>query len=161
MDWRYCAYNDGGGDRIIFEPNKLPRERPRKAKEYIVSTAQTNVIDFPRPFLSLDDWKNGKAYNLEMRDPEVVTEFLEENQYLLPVIDEACEKLVEYFGMETSLVLKLVYPKDGGRSELFLYVQTNLPVSEARRTLDRFDEEWWLDEMPRSQFRMVVTLGYA
>lgn len=127
-----------------------------------MSTAQTNVIE-PVPSVPLPGpWLNGPARRMtlrKLRKPEIVMGYLQENGFLIPVIEEASEKLVEYFGEDTPQVLEVRYHPDDGSCDLFLYVQTKLPVSEAFATMDRFDWDWWLDEMPRSQFKLVIAIG--
>src|SRR5574341_650163 len=130
-------------------------------KEYKMSVLQTSVVDHPKPVLLPEEWTNGKSRRLELCEPEVLNEYLEENSFLIPLINEASAKLVEYFGAETPQILQVVYHPDDGSCELFLHVKPDLPVSEALATLDRFDEDWWLDAMERSNFQMVVSLGYA
>jgi hypothetical protein len=125
-----------------------------------MGTLQTNVVDYPKPLPLPEDWTNGKAHRLELREPTVLKEYLEENRFLIPLINEASAKLVEYFGEETPQILQVVYHPDDGSRELFLYVKPDLPVSEAIATLDRFDEDWWLDAMDRSNFQMVIKIGY-
>jgi hypothetical protein len=126
-----------------------------------VSIAQTNVIELAPSSPLPPPWLNGHAHRMTLRQPEAVKAFLEENHFLIPVIEEASVKLVEYFGAETPLVLEIRSQAEDEGSELFLYVKTDLPVPEALTRLDRFDEEWWLDEMGRSRNLMVIKLGYA
>jgi hypothetical protein len=129
-------------------------------KEYKMSVLQSSVVDYPKPVLLPEEWTNGKSRRLELREPEVLNKYLEENSFLIPLINEASAKLVEYFGPETPQILQVVYHPDDGSCELFLYVKPDLPVSEAIATLDRFDEDWWLDAMDRSNFQMVIKIGY-
>lgn len=125
-----------------------------------MSVLQSSVVDYPEPVLLPEEWTNGKSRRLELREPEVLRKYLEENSFLIPLINEASAKLVEYFGPETPQILQVVYHPDDGSCELFLYIKPDLPVSEAIATLDRFDEEWWLDAMDRSNFQMVIKIGY-
>jgi hypothetical protein len=107
------------------------------------------------------DGLNGDAGHLEIRKPQVVKEFLEENAFLIPLIEESRAKVAEYFGAETPLALEVRFHPDDGLSELFLYIKSALPVSEAMEILDRLAWDWWLDEMPRARNRMMISLGYA
>ena len=122
-----------------------------------MSVLQTSVVDHPKPVLLPEEWMNGRSRRLELREPEALSHYLEENSFLIPLINEASAKLVEYFGEKTPQVLQVVYHPDDGSCELFLYVKPDLPVSEAIATLDRFDEDWWLDAMDRSNFQMVIS----
>jgi hypothetical protein len=126
-----------------------------------MSALQTSVVDHPKPVLLPEEWMNGKSRLLELREPDVLNQYLEENSFLIPLINEASAKLVEYFGAETPQILQVVHHPDDGSRELFLYVKPDLPFSEALATLDRFDEDWWLDAMDRSNFQMVISLGWT
>jgi hypothetical protein len=129
-----------------------------------MSTLQSHAIDSPKPIASPVVWPdglNGDAGRLEIRKPDVVKEFLAENDFLIPLIEESRAKIAEYFGAETPLALEVRFHPDDGSSELFLYVKSALPVSEAMKTLDRLAWDWWLDEMPRAHNRMMISLGYA
>ncbi|MGH9844555.1 MAG: hypothetical protein ACREEM_38020 [Blastocatellia bacterium] len=103
---------------------------------------------------------NGASPRLEMRKPEVVKSFLEENDFLIPLIGEASEKLAEYFGAETPQILEVIFHPDDGSTELFLFIQVEPAISNARARLDRFDEDWWLGEMYRSQNKIVISLEF-
>jgi hypothetical protein len=45
--------------------------------------------------------------------------------------------------------------------ELFVYIQTPLPVTAAREKLEQLDEEWWLDALPRAGGRLNIALEYV
>lgn len=126
-----------------------------------MSTVQTNITELAPSVPLPAPWLNGHTHQMSLHKPEIVKAFLEENRFLIPVIEEASAKLVEYFGAETPQVLEVRSQAEDEASDLFLYVRTDLPLSEALATLDRFDEEWWFDEMDRSRNRMVIKLGYA
>jgi hypothetical protein len=62
-----------------------------------------------------------------------------------------------------ALVLEVVQEPDAMEAspELFLYVQTRLPVAEARAKLAELDEGWWLDALPRAEGRLSIALEYV
>ncbi len=129
-----------------------------------MSRLQTQAIDSPKLIASPIFWPNGlngDAGRLEIRKPEVVKRFLEENGFLIPLIEESSAKIAEYFGAETPLALEVRFHPDDGSSELFLYIKSALPVSEAMEILDRLAWDWWLDAMSSARDRMMVSLGYA
>lgn len=126
-----------------------------------MSVSQSHVIDPPAQGATSIVWPDGlnrDAGHLEVRKPHVVKEFLEENAFLIPLIEESQAKIAEYFGPETLLVLEVRFHPDDGLSELFLYIKSPLPVSEAMGILDRLAWDWWLDEMPRARNRMMINL---
>jgi hypothetical protein len=46
-------------------------------------------------------------------------------------------------------MLEVGFHPDDGLSELFLYIKSALPVSEAMEILDRLTWDWRFDEAPR------------
>jgi len=48
-----------------------------------------------------------------------------------------------------------------GAKELFAYIRTSLPVDEALSRLDKFDEEWFLDQLDRAGGRFNFNLEFA
>lgn len=124
-----------------------------------MSIAQTNVIELAPSVPAPAPWLNGHANRMTFRQPEAVKAFLEENHFLIPVIEEASVKLVEYFGAETPQALEVRFHPEDGSSELFLYVKPALPVKESEAILDRFAWDWWLDEYPRTQNKMMISIG--
>jgi hypothetical protein len=76
-----------------------------------------------------------------------VRPFLRTHPQLVEALLEAYVYLQEYFGPEPQMVLEVVSdPEVEGWDELFAYILTALPVDEALARLDRFDQEWFLDQ---------------
>lgn len=126
--------------------------------------SQSHVTDPPSQGVTSifrPDGLTGDAGHLEVRKPHIVKEFLKENAFLTPLIEESLAKIAEYFGPETPLALEVRFHPDDGSSELFLYIKSPLPVSEAMEILDRLAWDWWLDKMPIARNRIMINLGYA
>ena len=100
---------------------------------------------------------------LEVVDEENVRRLLQSEPDLLPLVNEAAEQLSRYFP-DARLQLRHVFEPEGDEEELILgalpyqEVDTDPNVGEAMATLDRFDQDWWLQNMRRANGLLIVTL---
>jgi len=76
--------------------------------------------------------------------------FFDENQYLIPVVIEAHRELKKRFPSEKLLLEVVSDPEAGGCDELFAYILTSLPVEDALQRLNDLDEQWFLNELDRT-----------
>jgi hypothetical protein len=81
---------------------------------------------------------------------------------LVKLLHEAQRHVRSVFG-PVPVVLRFISDPDAGDAapELYLYIQTSLPVAEAQARLERLDEEWWLDALPRGKGRVCIALEYV
>ena len=95
-------------------------------------------------------------------DREAVTDFLYRHDFLVDVLIEAREHIRTHFGPETPTALEVFYDLDDEHEEpeLLALIETTLPAEEAAVHLDRLDETWWLDALPRSQYILTITLRF-
>jgi hypothetical protein len=79
-----------------------------------------------------------------------VSRFLERHSFLAPLLLEAYSKFGNYFGPYPRVFLEVVRdPEVQGFVELFGYVVTRLTPEEAGRRLQRFDQDWFLNQLPQ------------
>jgi hypothetical protein len=78
------------------------------------------------------------------------------------LVMDAFERIPRYFGDTARFALeRFVDPEEAAEEPLlYLVVGTTLSASEARDALDRFDEEWWLDNVDRGQNRIHLSLEF-
>ena len=95
-------------------------------------------------------------------DREAVTGFLQQHDFLVDLLVEAREHISMHFGPDTPTALEIFYDLDDEHEEpdLLALIETTLPPEEASAQLDRLDETWWLDALPRSQFILTITLRF-
>lgn len=78
-----------------------------------------------------------------------VSHFLDKHQFLVQVLLEAYGKIGNYFGLYPQVFLEVVSdPEVQGLVELFGYVVTRLTPEEAGKQLRRFDQDWFLNQLP-------------
>ncbi|MSP12380.1 MAG: hypothetical protein EXR62_05415 [Chloroflexi bacterium] len=85
-----------------------------------------------------------------MRDSSSVQSFLESHPQLVGLLLEAYPHLLESFGPQPEVILEVVRnPEAEEPDQLFAYIRTSLPISDALARLDTFDETWFLDQLDR------------
>ncbi len=94
------------------------------------------------------------------RDTNDVTSFLEENPFLIPLLQEAYMHLKEYFP-DSDVVLEVVNTSEVvGEEELIAFIVVKQDSEKASLDLDRFDEHWWLDNMDRAKDKLCIALEF-
>ncbi len=90
-----------------------------------------------------------------------VSGFLRRNRFLVPLLREIPEKIYDYFGKEQKLALKVSFESDSPQSsELWILILTQLPAKDAFPILEKFDEEWWLENLDRTDCKLNTSLEY-
>lgn len=95
------------------------------------------------------------------RDATAVVRFLRVRPNLIDVLLEAQSQLECHFGANPQVVLEVVSDPEGERDELSAYVRTSASVDESLARLDRFDEEWFLDQLDRVNGQLNFDLEYV
>lgn len=108
---------------------------------------------------SLEDEEGESAYELR----EGAGAILAADAPLRAFVDETCAEIREVFGTSGELAIARYQDPDAPESgpSLYLLVRTTLEASIAGPLLDRFDEAWWLDNAPRAQGKLEVSLEFA
>lgn len=76
--------------------------------------------------------------------------FLSNNQSLFELLFEAHGEIKKYFPLEEIVLEVVLDPEIDSHEGIFAYILTSLPVAEALRKLDEFDEEWFLNQLDRT-----------
>lgn len=85
-----------------------------------------------------------------------VYNFLRENQFLISLLFEAYFEIMDIFGKDVNLSLKV--SKDDEYEKLYLLI--NSSHQDAYDLLDKLDENWWIDVIPRAKNKMNIDLEY-
>jgi len=92
----------------------------------------------------------GQLYTF--RRPKEVSQFLDTHPLLVPLLVEAHGKIVQHFGPSPEVALEVVTdPEVQGLVELFGYIVTRLTPEEAGKQLRRFDQDWFLNQLPHAK----------
>jgi hypothetical protein len=99
------------------------------------------------------------ADRLTVVDRRAVEHLLKEETGLADLVSEAADQLVDFIP-DARLRLELLKDPDYGEGEqLFLEVATGLEDGEARETLRRFDQEWWVHHVQRARGLLCIDLS--
>jgi ribosomal protein S10 len=98
-----------------------------------------------------------------LRGHSEVERIAEANPQLVSLLLEAHQRIAGIFGPDAPLILQAVSNPDAPAvlPELFLYIQTQLSVREAKAKLEKLDDDWWLDSLPRADGRLTIALEYV
>ena len=115
-----------------------------------------------RRAVALDERMASLADLYRFDDREAVTGFIYRHDFLVELLIEARKHIRTHFGPDTPAALEIFYDLDDEHEEpeLLALIETTLPAEEALMQLDRLDEAWWLDTVPRSQFILTITLRF-
>lgn len=98
----------------------------------------------------------------EFRDPQTVIDFLHAHPEVVDPLLDAVDVVPRYFGADTPLVLEVERDREvDDRSDLFALIRTDKDVDAALDSLYRFQDEWWLDVLPRVAPKLTFGLEYA
>lgn len=91
------------------------------------------------------------------RRREEVVNFLSDNPFLAPLLQDARPQIETYFRSYTQLILEVVTdPEAVDDRELVLFIQTDLPPEEALASLDQLDDNWWLEASRASRGKLCI-----
>jgi hypothetical protein len=97
---------------------------------------------------------------ISVRNNEAADCFLKGHQYLEPILEEAADRIDDYFP-GSPLVLEVVNdPESTEDRQLVLFIVTDLGPAQAMERLDRFDEDWWVDALDKAQGKLCITLEF-
>lgn len=159
----------------LIEQKTLRQAKPLNTN----STKELPLILREKPIVDLDRLNRQQFYeNLKDRlnffqelkslkqiykfcDMNPVRGFLRKNRFLIPLLREIPKKIYDYFGKDQKLSLKVSFESDSPQlAELWVSVLTELSANEALLLLDRFDEEWWLENIDRADCKLNISLEY-
>ncbi|CAN5742925.1 hypothetical protein BH24ACI2_BH24ACI2_11180 [soil metagenome] len=97
----------------------------------------------------------------EVRDVERVTDFLFKNQFLVDVLLEIPAQVRRVFGEDQKLVLSFwLDPEDPTWHHVQVLIPTKNAAKKSSDLMDKFDEEWWLDNCQRVDSKLSISKEY-
>lgn len=94
-------------------------------------------------------------------NPENVLTFLNQYQDLVSFLIDAYVEIRKYFPNE-ALSLEVVSDSEAASSrELFVYILTSLPVKKALKKLDELDDQWFLEQLDRTNNLLNFNLRFV
>lgn len=92
-----------------------------------------------------------------------VCTFIFEHPIIVPIFEEIYSKLCGVFGKDLmSIKLEIFSDPEAtiAENQLFILAQTRLDAKVAIEKLDRFENEWWLDNMHRANNLISVDVEF-
>jgi hypothetical protein len=94
-----------------------------------------------------------------IEDAETVLSFLNQHPPLMPLLIEAYEQVEAHFGARQRVTLEWVAdPEIAGFDELFAYIVTTLPASEAYEKFIQFRDDWFLERVDQADYLLNFSL---
>lgn len=98
----------------------------------------------------------------EINNFEELKLFLSKNRLLISLIEEIPNKIYQYYGRDQKISLEIFYEPDFPQSaELWVSVLTELSAEEARSAMNKFDKEWWLENLSRADCKLNIGIEYV
>ena len=112
---------------------------------------------------ALDERIASLADLYRFNDREAVTDFLSRHDFLVDLLIEAREHISTHFGPDTPTALEVFYDMDDehGEPDLLALIETTLPAEEASMQLDRLDETWWFNALPRGRYILHIDVRFV
>lgn len=95
-------------------------------------------------------------YEIPEEHKENIRVFLEEHDYLSPILGEAKGKIASVFGENIHLRLELHSDPEEVWDELFIVIRSECSATEAFRLESKLAEEWFLDRMEDTKGRLNI-----
>jgi len=95
-------------------------------------------------------------YEIPEEHKEKIRVFLEEHEYLSPILGEAKGKIASVFGEDVHLCLELHNDPEEVWNELFIVIRSEYNAAEALRLENKLAEEWFLDRMEDIKGRLNI-----
>ncbi|NOT63494.1 MAG: hypothetical protein HOP19_25060 [Acidobacteria bacterium] len=94
--------------------------------------------------------------SFELRDEAKVKRYLQQYDFLLPVLLEAPAQIARFFPASTRLALEVSWDPSDATSMLCVRVPTQLSADEAYDQMDKLDAEWSYAASEYTDGRMII-----
>jgi hypothetical protein len=144
LEYKDSAYSLDSLSRIVTNQSLSPEQ---------IAKSQSKETNEKVNFLS---------QKYEIKKTDEVKSFISKNRFLISLLEEIPNKIFQYFGNEQKFALEVFYEPDFPQSsELWVSVLTELSAEEARSIMDKFDEDWWLDNIDRAKCKLNIGIDYV
>ncbi|MCD6326954.1 hypothetical protein J7M28_05320 [bacterium] len=86
-------------------------------------------------------------YDIPLGEHGQIQEFLQEQDFLYPILKEAKDQIVEVFGENVVVCLELFHDAEEGWDNLFIVIKTRLDADEAMRLEDKLVHNWFAQRL--------------
>jgi hypothetical protein len=141
--WSFFRSASRVSSELIFqEQQKVIKNWEESLSTFFISESQIQYIEL--------------LYLLQ--ETEKIQRFLEENQFLFPLLITTFVHIQEYFP-ESTVQLNLDQG-DEMSPQLVATILTNKSLDDAFYQLRQFDEQWWLDTLKDTELKLSINLEF-
>ncbi len=97
-----------------------------------------------------------EMYVIPLAQENAIQRFLQEHDFLRPILLEAKDRIIPVFGSDVKLCLELEHDPEEGWDELFIVIKSKCSAEEAIRLEKRVMDEWFLDRMMHTKGKLNV-----
>jgi hypothetical protein len=91
-----------------------------------------------------------------INDRDSVLGYLSRHPHLVPLLRDVVGAVQRFFPAGDELHLEAINDAETRTEQLYVIITTALSREEAEARLDRFDEEWWLDALDRTNADLTI-----
>lgn len=165
----------------LFEPEPGPRMIPVDAEQdqgYVLGRRVILTYAPPKPkpgSVWLDEPAPGQVDpqadlvgllkktvkgRLRLNDQDGICRFVNEHPFLLDTLLEAVARVQNYIDDSRITIEVFTDPEVSSSQELLVSILSRLEPDEADTALTQFEEDWWLDNLPKTKNKMCITLEF-
>ncbi len=120
----------------------------------------SNFQEVSSTFFAFETWLHYILSAYSLQHIGKVQRFLEDNQFILPLLLLSRLYIERYFpGAEVLLDIE-TDADEGKDQQLVALIVTSLSPDEAFQHLQEFDEQWWLDVIDQTQMKLSISLEF-
>tara|TARA_Y100000310_G_scaffold130907_1_gene130054 strand:+ start:2148 stop:2564 length:417 start_codon:yes stop_codon:yes gene_type:complete len=135
-------------------PNKTTKDTFEKTDRGGDIKEWSSVNDF---FKSLKDEVDKVEDLYDFVDKDKVLLFIAERIFLTDILLETYPYIQKYFPNHIA-ILEFDDEED---NKLWIRIKTDLDADKAGDSLNKLDKNWWLDTMPKSEYRLNITIDFV
>ena len=141
----------------ISADGELSGSLGKDTKKALDSLEKERIITVQFPILlSKFDEIAGK-YEISLDRRKEIQKFLEEENYLYPILEEAKDRIISVFGENVKIFLDLYHDTEENWDELFIIIKSSYSAEEAVKLENRLAEEWFLGRMKETRGKLNIT----
>jgi hypothetical protein len=94
------------------------------------------------------------------RNLEEAQSYLAQYPFIVHVLADAYSKIGSYFPQSPLSLEVMGGVEQGEEAQMVMFIGTSTTPDEALQTLNKFDDEWWLDVMDLVDGRLTITVEF-
>lgn len=131
-------------ERMVDSPQNTTKIFDKILQASIANSPPWQIAGASLAYVSPEELDSVKQLYL-IRESAKVISFLHKHPFLISMLVEAYLKAQSFFP-NSEIALQIVSDQEEDYQKLFAFILTQEPVNDALARLDKFDDEWFLDQ---------------